>query len=255
MKPASALLALLLAAPAAGGAQPADDDRWVCVPTEQWGWRCGRGANAPEPASLPPAQPPEQPPEGYKRPDQAGQVPLYLLDPTLPRPRDDADGPSGADATASAQSGDPSAPGPTPEGPSAAAAAAGEREPDADAGPESPAAPIAGPRGSRDAAGTTAAGTTTNGVAVDAARYGIQLAAARDPGSLAAYRQDLESRQLDVYQRTWEDAGGTWHVLLTGRFATASAASRALAGLPDRVREAGAWIRPLESLQPASRQP
>lgn len=219
------LIVLLgLAASAAGAQSDAErsGQRWVCVPTEDRQWRCGRGENAPDPSPLPPDQPAGAPPAGYQPPADTSRLPGYLLQaPASPgeaAPETAEDEPAPADAGARTA--------PEPASPVEPATTVVEPAPEPD------------PRPAAEPA--------------DEGRYGIQLIAGRDRDSVEAYRDSPGLEALDVYRRTWEDAGGVWHVLLTGRFNTVAAARRALEDLPGDVRGDGAWVRPLEGLDKPS---
>lgn len=206
------VIAALLVGGAANG-QSADDEEpaWICVPTEDRGWRCGRGANAPDQTALPPPPPTPPPPAGYTAPGGTAPLPAYLQTPP-------------ADAT-------------TAETPVEEAAAAADDEPETrepgqldapDVGRQpdvvQPVAPAAGPV------------------------YGIQLVSVRDPESLDGFAERHGLDPDSVYRRQWQDDSGTWHVLLSGRFGTVAAAQRALESLPAPLREGGAWIRRVDTL-------
>lgn len=236
------LAGLMMSATAAGNAAERDEQRWVCVPTEDREWRCGRGAHAPDPAPLPPAEPPGRPPEGYSPRRDAAALPGYLRNPD-PGPPNEA-----PETTA------------TPETTGIPEAAS---EPGAVTVDDPPAGESREQPGAIAETGTEPVTTDADGAesspapettAADA-EYGIQITAARDPDSLEAYGRELELSGLDVYRRSWEDADGAWHVLMTGRFANVAAAREALNDLPDAIREAGAWIRPLDQLQPPPTEP
>ncbi len=233
-------------AAATATAQPAaerDDRRWVCVPTEDREWRCGRGDQAPEPRPLPPARPADAPPAGYEPRADRSRLPDYLRESTVP-----SDGPRQADPESAAADDDQPLPGPSREDATAGASL------------ETPAAPVPRsepgpePEPELEAKPEPDTGTRTE-PAPDTARFGIQLVAGRDRSSVEAYRNTPGLESLDLYRRTWEDAGGVWHVLLAGRFETVAAARRALNELPETVREAGAWVRPLSQLEIPSDSP
>lgn len=218
-----AIIVLWLAGAAALAQPPEekDDLPWVCVPTEDRQWRCGRGAGAPEPRPLPPSTPPRAAPEGYQPPADGSRLTDHLREPGQPA--------SPGQETASTPASEDQETPPAGNGPPAGDGEAVEpaAEPD--------------PEGSRDASPAPA-------------RYGIQLVAGRDLESVEAYRGRTRLQSLDVYRRTWEDAGGVWHVLLAGRFETVAAARRALEELPADIRRAGAWVRPLDELDIPSDQ-
>lgn len=194
------------------------DERWVCVPDENRQWRCGRGDLAPEPTPLPPARPEGTSPDGYDPPTAGTGLPGYLRQ-TPDRPAEPAESSEG----------------------DAAAVAGSDQEPEPAAGTETDTVVE-----DTEAAPQQAARAEP---AEDTARYGIQLVAGRDPASVEAYRERLRFEELEVYRRTWEDAGGVWHVLLAGRFETVGAARRALDDLPEDLRSSGAWVRPLGELE------
>lgn len=239
MRYALLFLCLIGAAAAAEPSSERRDQPWVCVATEDRQWRCGRGAQAPEPRPLPPAPPPDAPPPGYEPLAGASGLPDYLRDSIDPAERPDGDSPPAAE-----------------EAPEASATAEAERsrEPDESVAaresvPETEAAPQPEPAPeTTDAASAAepAPGTT---------RYGIQLIAGRDRTSVEAYRDTPGLDSLDVYRRTWEDAGGVWHVLMAGRFQSVSAARQALNELPEDLKQAGAWVRPLDQLDIPSDHP
>jgi septal ring-binding cell division protein DamX len=194
------------------------DQRWVCVPDENRQWRCGRGDQAPEPRPLPPARPEGAAPDGYDPPVADTGLPDYLRQ----TPNQSAES---LEADTASTAGSDQEPEATPE--ATRDTASGTMVEDVEAAPE----PEAG-----------------TGPATGSARYGIQLIAGRDRASVEAYRVRLGLKDLEVYRRTWEDAGGLWHVLLAGRFETVEAALRALDSLPANMRQAGAWVRPLDEL-------
>lgn len=226
-------------------AQPAadrDDRRWVCVPTEERQWRCGRGAQAPEPAPVPPAAPPRAAPEGYRPPADRARLPDYLRQPESGA----ANAPEDA-ATPSPGTDDRQSPAPRPE----AGPGPGTGDTGAAPVPETASGPTPETQSEPESSGPE----IPPGPSEASARYGIQLVAGRDRESVEALRERPGLQSLDVYRRTWEDAGGVWHVLLAGRFETVAAARRALNQLPGEFRRAGAWIRPLDGLDNPSDQP
>lgn len=190
------------------------DQRWVCVPDENRQWRCGRGDQAPEPAPLPPARPEGAAPDGYDPPAAGAGLPDYLR--------------QTPDQSAEISEGDAVSPAGSDRAPEVTAdIETGTMVEDTEAAPE-------------PEAGTAPA--TGN------AHYGIQVIAGRDRASVEAYRERQGLEDLEVYRRTWEDAGGVWHVLLAGRFETVEAARRALEQLTAEIRQAGAWVRALDEL-------
>lgn len=211
------LLGLAVAPALAQPESDRQDQRWVCVPDENRQWRCGRGDQAPEPRPLPPENPGGAAPNGYD-PSAAGTgLPDYLRQ-TPGQPAQPAEGSEG----------------------DAASAAGSDREPEATSDTETDAMVK-----DTEAAPEQAARAEP---AEDAARYGIQLVAGRDRASVEAYRERSTPDGLELYRRTWEDAGGIWHVLLAGRFETVEAARRALDNLPEDLRPSGAWVRALDEL-------
>lgn len=201
------MVALVLVAPVAGPAWAQEDERehWVCVPTEERGWLCGRGEQAPEQAALPAPPPASPPPPGYTAPPEAARLPPYLQMP-------EADAPEA---------------GARPEESEAAAPAAEEP---------------AGEPERIEAPGRVTPESATGPV------YAIQLAAARDPERLDRFAAGHDLEHLALERRRWRDEGGTWHVLVSGRYASASAARAALAELPAEMRAAGAWVRRVDNL-------
>lgn len=214
----------------------------MCVPTEDRGWRCGRGAQAPEPTPLPPERPAGPPPSGYEPRTEASRLPDYLrqsMDPTSaeeePAPSTPPDGQPQTPAAPEPEiAGEPGNAEPAPDPEIAPDTEIAEEPGDAEPAPEPRPSTRPGP---------------------ESARYGIQIIAGRDRESVEAYRDTPGLESLDLYRRTWEDAGGVWHVLLAGRYASVTTARRALNGLPETIREAGAWIRPLSELDTPSDYP
>lgn len=188
-----------------------EDQRWVCVPTEDRQWRCGRGAQAPEPRPLPPERPAGSAPEDDEPRGAASRLPNYLRESPDQVPDATATPTAGADE------------GPEARTDSKPATVTDHTEPAPGRKAESETSPVA-------------------------ARYGIQLVAGRDRDSVEDYREHSALEPLEVYQGTWEDAGGVWHVLLAGRFETVAAARQALDELPEAVRQSGAWVRSLDEL-------
>lgn len=209
-----AVFGLMLAASSAPAETPEEDSPWVCVPTEDFGWRCGRGHDAPEQSPLPEPPPPAPPPEGYVPPHAESSLPDYLRQPE--------------------RAGQTAPPGETKTHPGQGAAQPPERNAREPEPTSEPAERAAEAQSSSPAPGP---------------RYGIQLTAGRSPDSLDTFLQRHEFPESDVYRRRWDDAGGTWYVLLTGRYPSVSSARRALAGLPDDVRQAGAWVRRVDTLE------
>lgn len=211
------LLGLALAPAPAQPESDSRDQRWVCVPDENRQWRCGRGDLAPEPRPLPSERPEGAAPDEYDPAAAAAGLPGYLRH-TPGQPAQAVDG--------SEEEG--------------ASAAGSDREPEATGDTE--------PGTMVEDTGATPERAARAKPADDAARFGIQLVAGRDRASVEAYRERSALEGLEVYRRTWEDAGGVWHVLLAGRFETVEAARRALDELPEDLRPSGAWVRPLDEL-------
>lgn len=247
-------IVVLALATAAASAQPSTDrqgQRWVCVPTEDRGWRCGRGAQAPEPTPLPPERPAGPPPSGYEPRTETSRLPDYLRQSMDPTSAEEEPAPS---APPDGQPRSPAAPEPEIAGESGDA----ETVPDPEiAGESGDAEPIPDPEIAEEPGDAEPAQESrpSTGPGPEPARYGIQIIAGRDRESVEAYRDTPGLESLDLYRRTWEDAGGVWHVLLAGRYASVTTARQALNGLPETIREAGAWIRPLSELDTPSDNP
>jgi len=225
---------MLLSATAAP-AEPAEAETpWVCVPSEEFGWRCGRGANAPEQSPLPEPPPPAPPPQGYVPPQGSNQLPAYL------RPSSPEGGPGAAR-----------------EEPARAGPVAPTDERPAQAGPVAPAPEQAAPQeeasDSRETAAPASEAPATGAkppAENPGPRYGIQLTAGRSPESLDTFLERHELPDSDLYRRRWHDEGGAWYVLLVGSYPSVSLARRALSELPEEIRRNGAWVRRMDTLEP-----
>lgn len=215
-----ALAALALMQAPSLGAQENGDTPWVCVPAPERGWLCGRGHAAPAQTPLPEPPPPSPPPPGYTAPPDPAQLPSYLR----------GVAPVAAEETAAAESTADSVPDTDRPGEPGAATEDAAR-PVADAGTD------AGE--SAPSPGSGASGRV----------YGIQLIAVREADSLDRFVAEHGLDESRVYRRRWRDDEGAWHVLISGRFGSASEALQAIAKLPPSVGDSGAWVRRVDTLE------
>lgn len=110
-----------------------------------------------------------------------------------------------------------------------------------DTGPVEPAPPEPAPR-------------ETSPPPAEGPRYGVQLLAARQPETLDAFLKRHDLDESGLLRRQWRDDGGPWHVLILGSHRSVAAAREALAGLPPQLREAGAWVRRVDTLDIPARE-
>lgn len=80
----------------------------------------------------------------------------------------------------------------------------------------------------------------------DRTRFTMQLLSTNDASAIAAFRARYE---LEVHEFRKRVNGREWRALVYGSFVGRKAAEGALAGLPERLRDAKPWIRSIASVQ------
>lgn len=138
-----------------------------------------------------------------------------------------------------------------------------EPVPEPEQEPEPEPAPEPEPDGDADAAEGDQAGSTTSQDVDDedatpqpaawidrqpGEHLTIQLIGASRREALEQYRQE-QLADLDTHIVATRRDGADWYVVVTGSFPERNQATERLAGLPPEFREAGAWIRSIESLR------